>query len=101
MDSASPGNYIAERADPTRMSRATSGSSSQEQTLRLLLPEQRQQPLWVSFEPLNKGSPVVKPKGTGGVGDPTIIQGGDAEAGKKCYIFGRDVDIGKTAWGAS
>lgn len=50
----------------------------------------------ISFKALNKGSPVIKPtKGTGGVRDPAIVQGGGAEAGKKWYIVGTDLDIGK------
>jgi hypothetical protein len=50
----------------------------------------------VSFKALNKGSPVMKPtKGTGGVRDPAIVQGGGAEAGRKWYIVGTDLNIGK------
>jgi hypothetical protein len=50
----------------------------------------------VSFKALNKGQPVIKPtKGTGGVRDPAIVQGGGSEAGKKWYIVGTDLDIGK------
>jgi len=50
----------------------------------------------VSLKPLNKGSPVMKPtKGTGGVRDPAIVQGGGGEAGKKWYIVGTDLHIGK------
>ena len=50
----------------------------------------------LSFKALNKGSPILKPtKGTGGVRDPTIIPGGGAEAGKKWYIIGTDLHIGK------
>lgn len=49
-----------------------------------------------SFKALNKGSPIMKPtKGTGGVRDPAIVQGGGAEAGKKWYIVGTDLNIGK------
>ncbi|OIW24410.1 hypothetical protein CONLIGDRAFT_584459 [Coniochaeta ligniaria NRRL 30616] len=56
----------------------------------------------ISFKPLNKGSPVMKPtKGTGGVRDPAIVQGGGAEAGKKWYIVGTDLNIDKTTWDAS
>ncbi|KAB5566681.1 arabinosidase [Coniochaeta sp. 2T2.1] len=56
----------------------------------------------VSFRALNKGSPIMKPtKGTGGVRDPTIVQGGGAEAGNKWYIVGTDLNIGKTNWDAS
>lgn len=55
-----------------------------------------------SMVPLNKGQPVVVPtKGTGGVRDPAIIAGGGADAGKKWYIIGTDLDIGKTTWDAS
>jgi hypothetical protein len=53
----------------------------------------------VSFKALNGGSPVIRPtKGTGGVRDPTIIPGGGSEAGKKWYIIGTDLDIGKVGW---
>ena len=51
---------------------------------------------------MNKGQPVIIPtKGTQGVRDPAIISGGAAEAGKKWYIIGTDLDIGKTTWDAS
>ena len=50
----------------------------------------------ISFKALNKGSPVIKPtKGTEGVRDPAIVQGGGTEAGKKWYIVGTDLDIAK------
>lgn len=50
----------------------------------------------ISFKALNKGSPIFKPtKGTGGVRDPTIVPGGGSEAGKKWYIIGTDLNIGK------
>lgn len=53
----------------------------------------------LSFRPLNQGSPVLRPTmGTGGVRDPTIIPGGGDEAGKKWYIIGTDLDIGKVGW---
>ncbi|KAF4807443.1 hypothetical protein CGCSCA5_v013327 [Colletotrichum siamense] len=56
----------------------------------------------VSFRALNSGSPVIKPtKGTGGVRDPAIVEGGGAEKGKKWYIVGTDLDIGKTTWDAA
>ncbi|KAJ9162385.1 Glycoside hydrolase family 43 protein [Coniochaeta hoffmannii] len=56
----------------------------------------------ISFKALNKGSPVIKPtKGTGGVRDPAIVHGGGAEAGKKWYIVGTDLNIGKTTWDAA
>ncbi|KAJ9151301.1 Glycoside hydrolase family 43 protein [Pleurostoma richardsiae] len=56
----------------------------------------------VSFTALNDGSPIMKPtKGTGGVRDPAIVSGGGAEAGKKWYIVGTDLDISKTTWDAS
>lgn len=55
-----------------------------------------------SFKALNGGQPVLKPtKGTGGVRDPAIVQGGGAEAGKKWYIVGTDLNIGKTNWDAA
>ncbi|KAK3292677.1 glycoside hydrolase family 43 protein [Chaetomium fimeti] len=54
------------------------------------------------FRALNRGSPVIRPtKGTGGVRDPTIISGGGSEAGKKWYIIGTDLNIGKTTWDAA
>jgi hypothetical protein len=53
----------------------------------------------LSFRALNRGSPVIRPtKGTGGVRDPTIITGGGSEAGKKWYIIGTDLNIGKVGW---
>ncbi|EGO54709.1 hypothetical protein NEUTE1DRAFT_118293 [Neurospora tetrasperma FGSC 2508] len=56
----------------------------------------------ISFKALNKGSPIFKPtKGTGGVRDPTIVPGGGSEAGKKWYIIGTDLNIGKTTWDAA
>jgi len=56
----------------------------------------------VSFKALNKGAPIMKPtKGTGGVRDPALVRGGGAEEGRKWYIVGTDLDIGKTNWGAS
>ncbi|KAK4219878.1 glycosyl hydrolase [Rhypophila decipiens] len=56
----------------------------------------------LSFKSLNRGQPVMRPtKGTGGVRDPTIIPGGGAEAGKKWYIIGTDLHIGKTSWDAA
>ncbi|KAI1341140.1 glycosyl hydrolase [Xylariaceae sp. FL0016] len=56
----------------------------------------------LSFKALNKGSPVLKPtKGTTGVRDPALVQGGGGEAGKKWYIVGTDLNIGKTTWDAA
>ncbi|KAL2257526.1 hypothetical protein VTK26DRAFT_9520 [Humicola hyalothermophila] len=56
----------------------------------------------VSFRPLNRGSPILRPtRGTGGVRDPTIVPGGGEEAGKKWYIIGTDLHIGKTNWDAA
>ncbi|KAI1073807.1 glycoside hydrolase family 43 protein [Whalleya microplaca] len=56
----------------------------------------------LSFKAMNKGQPVIKPtKGTGGVRDPAIVQGGGAEAGRKWYIIGTDLNIAKTTWDAS
>ncbi|KAF1848158.1 glycoside hydrolase family 43 protein [Cucurbitaria berberidis CBS 394.84] len=55
-----------------------------------------------SLTALNKGQPVINPtKGTRGVRDPSIIEGGGAEKGKKWYIIGTDLDIAKTTWDAS
>jgi hypothetical protein len=54
------------------------------------------------FTALNKGQPVIKPTaGTGGVRDPAIVVGGGSEAGKKWYIVGTDLNIGKTTWDAA
>ncbi|KAJ4377500.1 hypothetical protein N0V83_000325 [Neocucurbitaria cava] len=56
----------------------------------------------LSMTALNKGSPVINPtKGTLGVRDPSIISGGGDEKGKKWYIIGTDLNIGKTTWDAS
>lgn len=54
----------------------------------------------ISFKALNGGKAVIVPKaGTGGVRDPAIVPGGGSEAGKKWYIVGTDLDIGKVcAW---
>jgi len=50
----------------------------------------------VSYKALNSGRPVIRPtKGTGGVRDPALVQGGGEEAGKKWYIVGTDLDIAK------
>lgn len=50
----------------------------------------------ISFTALNGVSPIIKPtKGTGGVRDPNIVPGGGSEVGKKWYIVGTDLDIGK------
>ncbi|KAH6702013.1 hypothetical protein BKA61DRAFT_661414 [Leptodontidium sp. MPI-SDFR-AT-0119] len=55
-----------------------------------------------SFKALKGGSPILDPTlGTGGVRDPSIVNGGGAEAGKKWYIIGTDLDIAKTTWDAS
>ncbi|KAF2793649.1 glycoside hydrolase family 43 protein [Melanomma pulvis-pyrius CBS 109.77] len=56
----------------------------------------------ISLKALNKGQPVINPtKGTQGVRDPSIITGGGDEAGKKWYIIGTDLNIGKTTWDAA
>jgi len=50
----------------------------------------------LSFKALNRGAPVMKPtKGTRGVRDPALVAGGGADAGRKWYIVGTDLDIGK------
>lgn len=50
----------------------------------------------ISFKALNGGKAVIVPsEGTGGVRDPAIVPGGGAKAGKKWYIVGTDLDIGK------
>jgi hypothetical protein len=55
-----------------------------------------------SMVALNKGQSVINPtKGTVGVRDPSIIPGSGAEAGKKWYIIGTDLNIAKTTWDAS
>lgn len=52
----------------------------------------------LSFKALNKGQPILNPSlGTGGVRDPSIISGAGAEAGKKWYIIGTDLDIGRVS----
>ncbi|KAI5859281.1 glycoside hydrolase family 43 protein [Durotheca rogersii] len=56
----------------------------------------------VSFTALNGGQPILRPtKGTGGVRDPYLVQGGGSEAGRKWYIIGTDLHIGKTTWDAA
>ncbi|KAI0026208.1 glycoside hydrolase family 43 protein [Xylariomycetidae sp. FL0641] len=56
----------------------------------------------LSFKALNNGQPVLKPtKGTAGVRDPALVQGGGDEAGKKWYIVGTDLNIGRTSWDAA
>jgi len=56
----------------------------------------------ISLKAMNKGQPVINPtKGTQGVRDPSIITGGGSEAGKKWYIIGTDLNIGKTTWDAA
>lgn len=55
-----------------------------------------------SMVALNKNQPVIVPtKGTQGVRDPSIIAGGGTDAGKKWYIIGTDLNIGKTTWDAA
>ncbi|EFQ32395.1 arabinosidase [Colletotrichum graminicola M1.001] len=55
-----------------------------------------------SFRALNGGSPVLRPtKGTGGVRDPSIVQGGGADKDKKWFIIGTDLNIDKTTWDAA
>lgn len=55
-----------------------------------------------SMVALNKGQPVINPtKGTTGVRDPSIIPGSGADAGKKWYIIGTDLNIAKTTWDAA
>jgi len=50
----------------------------------------------VSFRALNRGQPVIRlTKGTGGVRDPAVVQGGGEEDGRKWYIVGTDLNIGK------
>ncbi|KAI0004388.1 glycoside hydrolase family 43 protein [Xylariaceae sp. FL0662B] len=56
----------------------------------------------LSFTAMNGGQPILRPtKGTGGVRDPSLVQGGGDEAGRKWYIIGTDLDIGKTSWDAA
>jgi hypothetical protein len=48
----------------------------------------------LSFKGLNKGKPILVPTlGTKGVRDPSIVAGAGAEAGKKWYIIGTDLNI--------
>ncbi|KAI9050200.1 hypothetical protein LZ554_006341 [Drepanopeziza brunnea f. sp. 'monogermtubi'] len=55
-----------------------------------------------SYKPLNGGKPILNPTiGTGGVRDPSIIEGGGNDYNRKWYIIGTDLDIGKTTWEAS
>ncbi|KAH8660693.1 glycoside hydrolase family 43 protein [Tricladium varicosporioides] len=55
-----------------------------------------------SFKALKGGQAILNPTlGTGGVRDPSIINGGGADAGKKWYIIGTDLDIALTTWDAS
>lgn len=50
----------------------------------------------LSLKALNKGQPILRPTaGTGGIRDPYLVQGGGAEAGRKWYIVGTDLNIGK------
>jgi hypothetical protein len=47
-----------------------------------------------SFRALNGGRPRIVPTlGARGVRDPTIVQGGGSEAGRKWYIIGTDLNI--------
>ncbi|KAH9890294.1 glycosyl hydrolase [Xylariomycetidae sp. FL2044] len=56
----------------------------------------------LSFKALNKGQPVLRPtKGTTGVRDPSLVQGGGGEAGRKWYIVGTDLNIDRTNWDAA
>ncbi|XXG96219.1 hypothetical protein Hte_002500 [Hypoxylon texense] len=56
----------------------------------------------ISLKALNKGQPILRPTtGTGGIRDPYLVQGGGAEAGRKWYIVGTDLNIGKTSWDAA
>ncbi|PGH15614.1 hypothetical protein AJ80_05479 [Polytolypa hystricis UAMH7299] len=53
----------------------------------------------LSFSPLNRGGPILIPtSGTGGIRDPSLISGGGGESGRKWYIIGTDLHIGKTDW---
>lgn len=52
----------------------------------------------IAFSALNGGKPILVPTvGTGGVRDPAIVSGGGDEAGRKWYIIGTDLDIGKVS----
>jgi hypothetical protein len=49
-----------------------------------------------SYKALNGGNPILNPTiGTGGVRDPSIIEGGGNDATRKWYIIGTDLDIAK------
>lgn len=48
----------------------------------------------LSYTPLNGGQPILKPSiGTGGVRDPSIVQGSGSEEGRRWYLIGTDLDI--------
>lgn len=50
----------------------------------------------ISFKALKSGQPILVPTlGTGGVRDPSIINGNGTELGKKWYIIGTDLNIAK------
>lgn len=52
----------------------------------------------VSIRALNRGQPVLRPtKGTGGVRDPALVRGGGPEEGRKWYIVGTDLNIGRVS----
>lgn len=99
LDFTNPGNHVAERADPNLSGYLGAFFLGADPYVYFYLSTGNNP---ISFKALNKGSPVMKPtKGTGGVRDPAIVQGGGAEAGKKWYIVGTDLNIGKTTWDAS
>jgi hypothetical protein len=55
-----------------------------------------------SYKALNKGSPVLVPTlGTKGVRDPSIVSAVGADAGKKWWIIGTDLQIGKVGLASS
>ncbi|KAK3333764.1 glycosyl hydrolase [Cercophora scortea] len=99
LDFSSYGNHLARRADPILAGYLGVFFLGADPYIYFYLSNGNDP---ISFKALNKGSPITKPtKGTGGVRDPTIIQGGGNEAGKKWYIIGTDLNIGKTTWDAS
>lgn len=93
LDFARHGNEVAKRADPSLVGYLGAFFLGADPYVYFYLSDHNNP---TSFKALNKGSPVIKPtKGTGGVRDPALVRGGGDEAGKKWYIVGTDLDIGK------
>ena len=93
VDSLGSGSYVARRADPNLAGYLGVFFLGADPYVYFYLSNGNDA---LSFKALNKGTPIMKPtKGTGGVRDPTIIPGGGSEAGRKWYIIGTDLNIGK------